>query len=209
MQGMRGGEQTGVDFLRYRAGDFAQASEGGSGEFFLIDDDALPPAPGVVRGGFPGRAVEAAAVMEIKHKINFGPGDDALQTAHRGVFGIAFPQGGELAVHVAVESARPLDDAGEIEIGNHQHGAPVITVMGGQQRSGGKTARLIALNAAHDEDGRAFARAVRGESEIQRRGQRRKNIGVTPAFRRGCRGGKGQRRHERQDDGKKENSRGG
>lgn len=113
-----------------------------------------PQRPGVVRGGFPGRAVEAAAVMEIKHKINFGPGDDALQTAHRGVFGIVFPQGGELAVHVAVESARPLDDAGEIEIGNHQHGAPVITVMGGQQRSGGKTARLIALNAAHDEDGR-------------------------------------------------------
>ncbi len=105
IQGVRGGEQTRIDIFCYCGCSFGQIAKGDAGQFLLIDDDALAPTLGVVRIRFPGRTVETAAVVQVENKVDFGACDDVLQAAYRGILGVIFPQYGEFAVHVAVQSA--------------------------------------------------------------------------------------------------------
>ena len=97
--------------------------------------------------------------------------DEFLYPADGGVLRIAFRQGGEFAVHVAMQTARPPDDAGEIEIGNDPDGPLLDFIAGAHQCGRGKAARLVALYAAHNQHG-AIALTEADGNEVQRGGGR-------------------------------------
>ena len=146
-------------------------SETHAGAYGLVDDHALPPAVGVAHGRLARGAVKTAAVVQIEDDIHVGFGDQGLDAAHSGIFRILGAEGGEFAVHVAVQPARTLDNGRKVEVGHNAQSALAEAVTGGQERGGGKTAGFVALDTPHHQHHRRSP-AQLGHGEIGRGGRR-------------------------------------
>ena len=165
MQDVQGLDQALVDLGGHPGRLLGQrAHEHARGQAVLVDDHRLAPAGRIAEVILIVRAVVAAAVVQIEHQGHARMADQLLDAAHCGEFRIAFVQAGEFAVHVPVQAARALDDAGEIEVGHHPDGPFLDVIAGRQQGGGGETARLFALDAAHHQhDACRVAQADGGE----------------------------------------------
>ncbi len=99
-----------------------------------------------------GGVIEAAAIVQVEHQVDFRFGDDLLDPVDLTKLGVCSGNMLELEIHI---STNPLNNTRKVQVGNDPQGAPLNPVAGDQHGRGMKTARFITVNTTDHQQGRA------------------------------------------------------